>query len=90
MLYETGLAGLEKNPTLAWDCYLKAAETGNENAVKFVSEIFADESRAELYELLLNKSISRDAYPVLFDLAQKENSAELTAELLEYKNALGE
>ena len=49
MLYETGLAGLEKNPTLAWDCYLKAAGTGDENAAEFVSLIFSQESRAELH-----------------------------------------
>ena len=90
MIYETGLAGLEKNPTLAWDYYLKAAETGDKNAVEFVSEIFADENRAELRELLQNKSIGKDVFPVLFDLAQKKDNAELTAELLEYKNSLGE
>ncbi|MBR5979425.1 MAG: SEL1-like repeat protein [Oscillospiraceae bacterium] len=90
ILYETGLAGLEKNPTLAWDYYLNAAGTGDENAVKFVSEIFSAESREELRDLLKNRQISKDVFPVLFDLAQKEDSADLTAELLEYKNALGE
>ena len=90
MIYVTGLAGVEKDLTSAWDCYLKAAGTGDENAVKFVSELFADENRAELHELLQNKSIGKDVFTILFDLAQKEDSAELTAELLEYKNALGE
>ena len=90
MIYETGLAGVGKNLTLAWDCYLKAADTGDPQAAEFVREIFSEENRDEFHDLLKKKQISKDAYPVFFDLAQKANSAELTAELLEYKNSLGE
>lgn len=90
MIYETGLAGVGKNLTLAWDCYLKAVGTGDPQAAEFVREIFSEENRDEFHDLLKKKQISKDAYPVFFDLAQKEGSAELTAELLEYKNVLGE
>ena len=88
MLYETGLAGIDRNLTKAWDCYLKAAQTGDKKAVEFVTELFSDESRKALRELLKNKCISKEAYPVFFDIGARKNDAELNAELLDYKGTL--
>ena len=88
MLYETGLAGIDRNLTKAWDCYLKAAQTGDKKAVEFVTELFSDESRKTLRELLKNKCISKEAYPVFFDIGVRKNDAELNAELLDYKGTL--
>ena len=90
MIFETGLGGVEKNLTLAWDWYLKAAAAGDGEAVAFVSEIFADENREELRALLENKNISKKSYPVFFDLGRVKNDPALTAELLDYKGSLGE
>ena len=90
MLYETGLAGVEKNLTKAWDCYLKAAAAGDQAAIEFVTEIFSADNRMELRELLTNKCISAESYSVFFDLGSAYNDAELTAELLDYKKALEE
>lgn len=90
MLFETGLAGVERNLKTAWDYYLKAAETGDKNAVSFVIKIFLSENKDELRELLKNKCISKEAYPVFFDLAVKTERPELTAELLEYRKATEE
>ncbi len=88
ILYETGLAGVDRNLAAAWDYYLKAAGTGDEDAIGFVKKIFSDDSRKDLHELLARKCISRESYPVFFDLAVKEKKAELTAELLEYGASL--
>ena len=88
ILFETGLAELDKNLEKAWNYYLKAAETGNEKAVKIVREIFSDECREDLLELLTNKDISKESFPLFFELASKENNAELTAQLLEYNKNL--
>ena len=88
IIFETGLAGVDKNPAEAWDCYLKAAGTGDKDATEFVKMIFSDESKKDLQELLEQKHISRDSFPVFFDLAVKENNTELTAQLLEYKASL--
>ena len=88
MVYEAGLAGIDRNLTVAWDYYLKAVGTGDEDAVTFVREIFSAESKDDLRELLTSKSISRESYPLFFDLAQQENNAELTAELRKYKASL--
>ena len=88
MLYETGLAGVDRDLTAAWDCYLKAARTEDEEAVEFVKEIFTDESKDELRELLAQKCISKDSSPVFFNLAMEENNTELTAMLLVYKDSL--
>lgn len=88
MLYETGVAGIDRNLTMAWDYYLKAVGTGDEDAVTFVREIFSSENKDVLRELLTSKSISKESYPLFFDLAQQENNAELTAVLLEYKASL--
>lgn len=88
MVYEAGLAGIDRNLTLAWDYYLKAVGTGDEDAVTFVREIFSAESKDDLRELLTSKSISRESYPLFFELAQQENNAELTAELRKYKTSL--
>ena len=90
MICETGLAGVEKDLTKAWDFYLKAADKGSADALAFISEIFAEEDRAELRELLKNKHISREAYPVLFGLGAAWNDAELTALLLDYRKNLEE
>ncbi len=90
MLYETGLAGVEKDLNKAWDCYLKAAAAGDQAAIEFVTEIFSAENRMELRELLTNKCISAESYSVFFDLGSAYNDAELTAELLDYKKALEE
>ena len=90
MLYETGLAGVEKDLNKAWDCYLKAAAAGDQAAIEFVTEIFSAENRMELRELLSNKCISAESYSVFFDLGSAYNDAELTAELLDYKKALEE
>lgn len=89
MLYETGLAGIGKNLTLAWDCYLKAAGMGDREAVKFVTSIFYDVKRVEFRELLKNACISKKAYPVFAELALAKNDVELRAEVLEYKNIIG-
>lgn len=88
MLYETGLAGVEKNLKTAWDYYLKAAGTGDRKAVSFVKEIFLTENKDELRELLKNRYISKEVYPVFFDLGVKKERPELTAELLEYGSSL--
>ena len=88
ILFETGLAGLDKNLEKAWDYYLKAAETKNENAVKIVREIFDDENQEELHELLKNKCISKKSFDRFFELALEDHNVELTAKLLEYKAAL--
>ena len=88
ILFETGLAGLDKNLEKAWDYYLKAAETKNENAVKIVREIFDDENKEELHELLTNKRISKESFDRFFELALEDHNVELTAELLEYKASL--
>ena len=88
ILYETGLAGVDRNMTAAWDCYLKAAGTGDKDVIEFVKKVFVDDSREDLHELLANKCISRESYPVFFDLAVKEKNTELTAQLLEYKASL--
>ena len=45
ILFETGLAGLGKNLEKARYYYLKAVETGDEDAVEFVREIFNDENK---------------------------------------------
>ena len=84
MLYETGLAGVEKKLTSAWACYLKAAETGDNEAIVFVDEIFSDECKEERRQLLAGKCIGKESYPLFCDLAARKNSAELTAEILEY------
>lgn len=88
ILFETGLAGLEKNLKKAWYYYLKAAETGDDDAIEFVREIFSDENREDLEKLLSNKCISKDSFPIFYDLASKENNAGVTAQLREYKNSL--
>lgn len=44
ILFETGLAGLGKNLEKARNYYLKAVETGDEDAVEFVRGIFNDEN----------------------------------------------
>ena len=88
MLYETGLAGIERNLTAAWDCYLKAAVSGYKEGIEFVKEIFADENKEELHELLTNKRISKESFDRFFELALEDHNAELTAELLEYKASL--
>lgn len=88
ILFETGLAGLDKNLEKSWDYYLKAAETENENAVKIVREIFDDENKEELHELLKNKCISKESFDRFFELALEDHNVELTAKLLEYKAAL--
>ena len=87
MLYETGLAGIDRNLTAAWDYYLKAAQTGDKKAVEFVKEIFSDESKEDFHKLLANKWINKESFDILFDLALEVRSAELTAELLEYKDS---
>ena len=88
MLYETGLAAIDRNLTVAWNYYLKAAGAGYKDAIRIVKEIFSDECKDDLKELFANKSISKNSFPVFFDLAAKENNAELTARLLEYKASL--
>ncbi len=40
ILFETGLAGLERDLTTAWNYYLKAAESGDEDAVEFVEDAY--------------------------------------------------
>ena len=87
MICETGIAGIQKDLTRAWDYYMKAANAGDAKALRFVSEIFADENRTLLRELLQNRNFSSEAYPVLFDLGQAKNNPELTAELLAYKQS---
>ena len=90
MLYETGLAGVEKKLTSAWACYLKAAETGDNEAIVFVDEIFSDECKEERRQLLAGKCIGKESYPLFCDLAARKNSAELTAEILEYGRILNQ
>ena len=81
---EAGLAGLDRNLATAWDYYLKAARTEYKDAIEFVKKVFSDDSKEDVHGLLAKKIISKDSYPVFFDLAVKENNTELTAELLEY------
>ncbi len=88
ILYETGLAGISKSLTAAWDYYLKAAQTRDEEAVEFVKEIFSEESAEEFHKLLADKQIGKESFAVLLELALEEKRAELTAELLDYKNSL--
>ncbi len=88
LLFETGLAGVERDLTRAWTYYLQAAETGDDEAVEFASEIFSEESREDLLKLLAGKCITRELLPAFLDLAAKENNAELTAILTEYKAVL--
>ena len=61
---------------------------GDEKALEFVQVIFSEENRRELRELLKNKNISKEAYPVFFDIGAAKNNTELTAELQEYRNSL--
>ncbi len=88
MLYETGLAGVDRNLPKAWDCYLRAAQTGDQKAIEFIREIFSDDNRKALRELLKSKCIRKEYYQVFFDLGARMHNAELTADLLDYKNSL--
>ncbi len=88
ILYETGLAGIDRDLSRAWSFYLKAAETGDEYAVEFLREIFADEYREELHELLANRYIRKEVFDLFFDFAIQENNAEVIAELSEYKASM--
>ena len=88
MLYETGLAGIDRNLAKAWECYLKAAQLGDQKAIEFVMEVFSDESRKDLRKLLKNRAVSKEYYPVFFELGRRVNNTKLSAKLLSYKKAL--
>ena len=86
--YREHIGTYGSSPARSTSSLNKAVGTGDEDAVTFVREIFSSENKDVLRELFTSKSISKESYPLFFDLAQQENNAELTAVLLEYKAAL--
>ena len=86
ILYETGLAGVNKDLKIAWNYYLRAVGMGDQKAIKFVREIFSAENKEDFHKLIKDRCINIDSFPIFLDLAIKENNTEVIAILLEYKN----